>query len=88
MNAHYRPHNREAPCHRWEVPNDKQQGGVRSLDNYDILGDGVADLLVGRDDGMIQVFGYDDTDEPVLRFSQVHDLNHVMMMKFFGNIHF
>merc|ERR1712142_1265220 len=38
---------REAPCHRWEVPNDKQQGGVRSLDNYDILGDGVADLLVG-----------------------------------------
>jgi len=61
---------REAPSHRWEVPNDKQLGGVRSLDNYDILGDGVADLLVGRDDGMIQVFGYDDTDEPVLRFSQ------------------
>ena len=46
------------------------------MDNYDILGDGVADLLVGRDDGMIQVFGYDDTDEPVLRFSQVNNLMH------------
>ena len=41
------------------------------MDNYDITADGIADLLVGRDDGLMEVYGYDESDEPVLRFSQV-----------------
>ena len=60
---------------------------MRSLDNYDILGDGVADLLVGRDDGMIQVYGYDDTDEPVLRFSQVKFSHSRSSLWSISNIH-
>ncbi|XP_012936573.1 Bardet-Biedl syndrome 7 protein homolog [Aplysia californica] len=57
------------PSHRWEVPNDKRSGGVLCLDNYDITADGVLDLLVGRDDGQVEVYSYDDADEPVHRYS-------------------
>ena len=35
------------------------------------MGDGVKDLLVGRDDGVVQVYSFDNTNEPVLRFDQV-----------------
>ncbi|XP_022086868.1 Bardet-Biedl syndrome 7 protein homolog [Acanthaster planci] len=61
---------RMAPNHKWEVPNEKRHGGVLCLDNFDITADGIPDLLVGRDDGLVQVYGYDESDEPVLRFSQ------------------
>ena len=45
--------------------------GVISLDNYDITNDGVIDLLVGRDDGLVEIYGYDEMDEPVLKHSVV-----------------
>lgn len=35
------------------------------------MGDGVKDLLVGRDDGMVEVYSFENTNEPVLRFDQV-----------------
>lgn len=35
------------------------------------MGDGVKDLLVGRDDGMVEVYSFDNANEPVLRFDQV-----------------
>ena len=38
---------------------------------YDITADGVADVLIGRDDGLVEVFGFDEMDEPVQRYSQV-----------------
>ncbi|XP_071787420.1 BBSome complex member BBS7-like [Asterias amurensis] len=61
---------RTTPNHKWEIPNEKRNGGVLCMDNYDITADGIADLLVGRDDGLMEVYGYDESDEPVLRFSQ------------------
>ena len=63
--------NRTSPSHRWEIPNEKRNGGILCMDNYDITADGIADLLIGRDDGLVEVYGYDEGDEPVLRFSQV-----------------
>ncbi|NXU14979.1 BBS7 protein, partial [Pardalotus punctatus] len=36
-------------------------------DSFDILGDGVKELLVGRDDGMIEIYNFESADEPVLR---------------------
>lgn len=35
------------------------------------MGDGVKDLLVGRDDGVVEVYSFDHANEPVLRFDQV-----------------
>ncbi|BFZ14686.1 hypothetical protein BsWGS_17726 [Bradybaena similaris] len=55
--------------HRWEMTNEKRGGGVLCLDNYDITADGILDLLVGRDDGQVEVYSYDEADEPVFRYS-------------------
>ncbi|XP_059178625.1 Bardet-Biedl syndrome 7 protein homolog isoform X3 [Physella acuta] len=57
------------PNHRWELPNTKRSGGILCLDSYDITADGVLDLIVGRDDGQVEVYSYDDTDEPVFRYN-------------------
>ena len=62
---------RDAPLHKWELPNSKQSGGVLCMDNYDITNDGVLDLIVARDDGLIEIYGYDETDEPVLKYNHV-----------------
>jgi len=45
--------------------------GILCVDSFDIVGDGVKDLLVGRDDGMVEVYSFDNANEPVLRFDQV-----------------
>lgn len=45
--------------------------GVLSLETFDITADGVPDILVGRDDGLVEVYGFDEMDEPVHRFKEV-----------------
>jgi len=52
--------------------------GILCMSNYDVTGDGVIDVLVGRDDGQIEVHGFNDAGEPVLRFSQVCCLHSLM----------
>lgn len=47
--------------------------GILCIDNYDIIGDGVNDILVGRDDGTVEVYGFDSSNEPTLRFEHVSD---------------
>ncbi|KAL6060424.1 hypothetical protein STEG23_022632, partial [Scotinomys teguina] len=59
------------PIHKWEIRNDKQRGGILCIDSFDIMGDGVKDLLVGRDDGMVEVYSFENANEPVLRFDQM-----------------
>ncbi|XP_062331811.1 Bardet-Biedl syndrome 7 protein [Osmerus eperlanus] len=56
---------------KWEIDNDKKKGGVLCLDSFDILGDGLRDVLVGRDDGTVEVYGFDSSNEPSLRFEHV-----------------
>lgn len=41
------------------------------MDTYDITGDGVKDILVGRDDGSVEVYVIDSSNEPTLRFEHV-----------------
>uniref|UniRef100_A0A1A8GTM9 Bardet-Biedl syndrome 7 n=2 Tax=Nothobranchius korthausae TaxID=1143690 RepID=A0A1A8GTM9_9TELE len=56
---------------KWEIDNNKKKGGVLCIDTYDIIGDGVNDILVGRDDGTVEVFGFDNSGESTLRFEHV-----------------
>lgn len=72
---------RQQPIHRWELTNEKRNGGVLCINNYDITADGVLDLIVGRDDGLVEVYSYDDSDEPI------HRHTHVCIYKFcvYGN---
>ncbi|MBN3296985.1 BBS7 protein, partial [Amia calva] len=56
---------------KWEVVNEKKRGGILCIDSFDILGDGVKEILVGRDDGTVEVYGLDSSNEPVLRFEHV-----------------
>ena len=50
-----------------------RRGGVTSMDHHDMTGDGIRDLIVGRDDVSLEVYSYEDGDEaePTLRFSMV-----------------
>uniref|UniRef100_A0A5F8A7X4 Bardet-Biedl syndrome 7 n=1 Tax=Macaca mulatta TaxID=9544 RepID=A0A5F8A7X4_MACMU len=59
------------PIHKWEIRNEKKRGGILCIDSFDIVGDGVKDLLVGRDDGMVEVYSFGNANEPVLRFDQM-----------------
>ena len=46
---------------------------VQSIDNYDITGDGVKDLIVGKHDGNIEIYAYEDGEdtEPLLKYTYV-----------------
>lgn len=43
------------------------------MDHHDLTGDGVKDLIVGREGGTVNIYSYEDGDEaePTLRFTQV-----------------
>lgn len=45
--------------------------GILSLDSYDITADGISDVIVGRDDGTVEVYGFDEMETPVNRFKYV-----------------
>lgn len=60
-----------SPVSKWEINNDKRKGGILCIDTFDIVGDGVRDILVGRDDGTVEVYGLDSSNEPTLRFEHV-----------------
>ncbi|XP_076467410.1 BBSome complex member BBS7-like [Babylonia areolata] len=57
------------PSHKWEMPNEKRNGGVMCIDNFDITADGTLDLVLGRDDGLVEIYSFDEAEEPVFRFS-------------------
>jgi Bardet-Biedl syndrome 7 protein len=61
----------DEPTPKWELPNEKKLGGVCGIDSYDITSDGVLDLLVCREDGSVEVYVYDDIDNPTLKYNYV-----------------
>ena len=64
---------RQGPNTKWLLEQDGSYGAIQGMDNYDITGDGVRDLIVGRHDGTVEVYAYDEGEdaEPVLKFSNV-----------------
>ncbi|XP_003221848.2 Bardet-Biedl syndrome 7 protein [Anolis carolinensis] len=57
-----------SPVDKWKIGNEKKRGGILCMDSFDILGDGVKELLIGRDDGMLEVYGFENSKSPVLRY--------------------
>nr|XP_060635600.1 Bardet-Biedl syndrome 7 protein [Anolis sagrei ordinatus] len=60
-----------SPVEKWKIGNEKKRGGILCMDSFDILGDGVKELLIGRDDGMLEVYGFENSKSPVLRYEYV-----------------
>lgn len=56
------------------------------METFDITADGVPDVLVGRDDGLVEVYGFDEMDEPVHRFKQVIRLKILFMSLIINNV--
>lgn len=55
---------RSEVSHKWILNDDKRRSGVVCMDCYDITGDGILDIIVGREDGVIEVFSLgDEADE-------------------------
>ncbi|CAE1234858.1 unnamed protein product [Acanthosepion pharaonis] len=54
---------------RWKIENLKRNGGVTCLDMFDITGDGVMDLLVGRDDGLVDIYSFDESAQPFHKYA-------------------
>jgi Bardet-Biedl syndrome 7 protein len=65
----------DEPIPKMELANEKRLGGVASLAMYDITNDGVLDLLIAREDGSIQVYSYDPTEELSLKYTFVSTQN-------------
>ncbi len=61
----------DEPIPKMELPNEKRLGGVSSLNMYDITNDGILDLLIAREDGTVQVYSYDPTEELCLKYTFV-----------------
>ena len=61
----------EEPIPKWEIPNDKRLAGISCIDNFDITNDGVLDLIVGREDGIVEIYSYDSMDSPFLKYTYV-----------------
>ena len=64
---------RQGPHTHWLLETDGSYGAIQCMDNYDITGDGVRDLIIGRHDGSVEVYSYEDSDEtePELKYSHV-----------------
>jgi len=58
----------DAPEHIWEIGNEKQNGDVLTLDLHDVSNNGTKDLLVGRADGVVEVYGFDEGNSPFQHF--------------------
>ena len=63
---------RGGPEAGWVMESDKSYAGVQCLDNYDVTGDGVRDLILARHDGNIEIYSYDDGEE----VEPTHKLSH------------
>lgn len=63
------------PNYCWDMLNEKKYGGISCLATSDVTENGLDEILVGRDDGVVEVYSLDESNEPRLRFTYVRKLN-------------
>lgn len=52
------------------ISNEARRGGVTALAMADLSQDGVSDVLVGREDGRLEIFSFDVSAEPRVQFAR------------------
>ncbi|XP_060102819.1 Bardet-Biedl syndrome 7 protein [Heteronotia binoei] len=57
-----------SPVEKWKIENEKKRGGILCMDSFDIVGDGVKELLIGRDDGILEIYNFENGNSPALRY--------------------
>lgn len=70
--------------YRWLVDNSAATTPVSCIDTYDMTGDGIPNLIIGRQDGSIEVFTINTTDEaevPSLIYNYVRKIIHTFIFK-------
>lgn len=55
--------------------------GILCIDSFDILGDGVKELLVGRDDGVLEIYNFESADDPALRYDHVSPYSYSSLLE-------
>ena len=55
----------------WCIENDDKLGGVTCIKHFDINDDDVEELIVGRDDGVVQIYSYDSFSKPSVIYKTV-----------------
>ncbi|KRT79649.1 hypothetical protein AMK59_8765, partial [Oryctes borbonicus] len=59
---------------RWIIGNEKYYSGISCMHSYDLTGDGVKNLIIGRNDGNLEMYSVnilDETDGPIIIFIDV-----------------
>ena len=64
------PDGSEGMQHGWSIPNARRLGGINCMCTCDITKDGRTDMMVGRDDGTLEIWSMDMGEEPSLIFSK------------------
>ena len=54
--------------------------GITCISTFDMTGDGDQDILVGRDDGTVEVYSMDDSGEPRLKATHVRSYFKLSML--------
>lgn len=62
---------RTDPQIKWEIKSHTGSSAVTAIECYDITTDGVLDLLIGKDDGHIEIYVFDENDKPKFKQSFV-----------------
>lgn len=52
--------------------------GINSISCYDVCETGVPDILLGRDDGVVEVFSMDENNQPKIQFTHVRSPDFVL----------
>lgn len=61
----------EKPYQKWEISSENESGSVSCVNFYDITGDGSQEMLIGRDNGQVEIYRLDETEDPFLIFEMV-----------------
>lgn len=59
---------------RWLISNEKSSSAITCMDSYDFLGNDLKNLVIGKNDGNIEVYSFninDNLDKPILIYSYV-----------------